>query len=155
VSAPRRILPLIVLVLALGVACTGEGDGEDQPTRTPAETPTSPTPPVPTGPVRFEPGHYRYEFGGVIADLVFDRSDATMDVKNTSGAELAPPALYVIDGTGAREDGVVADATPIPDGESATFVVTFPGSVTDETVGLVILLFGDSNYGAFAPVPVA
>ena len=151
-SAPRRILPLIVLVLALGVACTGEGDGADQPTRTPAETPTSP---VPTGPVRFEPGLYRYEFGGVIADLVFDGSDATMDVKNTSGAELAPPALYVIDGTGAHEDGIVADAAPIPDGEDASFAVTFPDGVTDETVGLVILLFGDSNYGAFAPVPVA
>jgi hypothetical protein len=150
VSAPRRILPLIVFVLALGVACTG--DGEDEPTRTRSETPASP---VPTGPVHFEPGHYRYEFGGVIAELVFDGSDATMDVKNTSGAELAPPSLYVIDGTGAHEDGVVADAAPIPDGESATFVVTFADGVTDETIGLVALLFGDSNYGLFAPVPLA
>jgi hypothetical protein len=150
VSAPRRILPSIVLVAVLGVACTG--DGNDEPTRTPDATPTSP---VPTGPVHFEPGHYRYEFGGVTADLVFDGSDATMDVKNASGAELAPPSLYVIDGSGAHEDGIVADATPIPDGESATFVVTFPAGVTHETIGLVALLFGDSNYGLFAPVPLA
>jgi hypothetical protein len=152
VSAPRRILPLIVLVpvLILGVACTG--DGNDEPTRTPAASPTSP---VPTGPVRFEPGHYRYEFGGVTADLVFDGSGATLDVTNASGAELAAPSLYVIDGSGAHQDGVVTDAAPIPDGESATFDVTFPDSVTDETIGLVDLLFGDSNYGLLAPVPLA
>jgi hypothetical protein len=137
-----------VLVLALGAACTGGGN--DEPTHTPASTPTSP---VPTGPVHFEPGHYRYEFGGVTAELVFDGSGATMDVENASGAELATPALYVIDGSGTRRDGVVADAAPIPDGESATFQVTFPDQVTDESIGLVSLLFGESNWGLFAPVP--
>jgi hypothetical protein len=91
----------------------------------------------------------------VTADLRFDGNDATMDVKNASGAELAAPALYVIEGSGGRRDGVVGDAVPIPDGESATFQVTFPDRVTDKTIGLVILLFGDSNYGAFAPVPAA
>jgi hypothetical protein len=150
VTALRRILPSIVLVVALGVACTGDGD--DGPTSTPSASPTSP---VPTGPVRFEPGAYRYEFGGVTADLLFDGNDATMDVKNASGAELAQPSLYVVDGSGTQRDGLVADAAPIPDGESASFQVTFPDEVTDETIGLVILLFGDSNYGAFAPVPVA
>ena len=149
-SAPRRILSSIVLVIAFGVACTG--DGNDEPTRTPDASPTSP---VPTGPIRFEPGHYRYEFGGVTADLVFEGSGATLAVTNASGAELASPSIYVIDGSGTHVDGVVADAAPIPDGEDATFVVTFPDDVTDETIGLVDLLFGDSNYGLFAPVPVA
>jgi hypothetical protein len=141
---------LIALVVALGVACTG--DGNDQPTRTPAATPTSP---LPTGPVHFEPGHYRYEYGGVIAELVFDGNAATMDVKNGTGAELATPALYVVDGLGTQRDGIVADAAPIPDGESATFQVTFPDQVNEETIGLVVLLFGDSNWGDFAPVPAA
>jgi hypothetical protein len=150
VSSPVRILPSIVFVIALGVACTGDGDGGR--TSSPTATPTSP---VPTGRVRFEPGHYRYEFGGVTANLVFDGSGATMDVKNATGAELATPALYVIEGSGARRDGVVADAAPIPDGESATFQVTFPEQVTEESIGLVILLFGDSNWGDFAPVPAA
>ncbi len=149
-SAPRRILPLFVLVVALGVACTGNGGEGKTPTPT-----ASPTSPVPTGPVHFEPGHYRYEFGGVTADLVFHGSGATMDVKNATGAELAAPALYVVDGTGARRDGVVTDAAAIPDGQSATFQVTFPDQVTEETVGLVVLLFGDSNWGDFAPVPAA
>lgn len=78
-----------------------------------------------------------------------------MDVKNATGAELARPAIYVVEGSGARRDGVVVDAVPIPDGESATFRVTFPDQVTEESVGLVVLLFGDSNWGDFAPVPAA
>jgi hypothetical protein len=141
---------LIVLVVALGVACTGGGG--DGKTLMPTASPTSP---VPTGPVHFEPGHYRYEFGGVTADLVFDGSGATMDVKNATGAELATPGLYVVDGSGIQRDGIVAGAAPIPDGESATFQVTFPDQVTEETIGLVVLLFGDSNWGDLAPVPAA
>ncbi len=86
-------------------------------------------------------------------DVVFDGSDASMDVKNASGAELAAPSLYVVMGTGEQRDGVVTDAATIPDGESATFQVTFPDDVDEQTIGLVILSFGDSNYGAFAPVP--
>ena len=149
-SASRRILPLIVFVAVLGVACTG-GDG-DGPTPAPSSTTTSP---VPTGPVHFEPGHYAYGFNGVTVGLVFDGSDAEMNVKNASGAELAAPSLYVIMGTGARRDGTVTDAAAIPDGETSTFQVTFPDDVDERTVGLVILSFGDSNYGALAPVPVA
>jgi hypothetical protein len=141
---------LIVLAAALGVACTGNGDGGRTPTPT-----ASPASPLPTGPVRFEPGHYRYDFGGVIADLRFDGSGATMDVNNATGAELAAPALYVVDGSGTRRDGVVTDAASIADGESATFQVTFPEQVTEETIGLVVLLFGDSNWGDLAPVPAA
>ncbi len=149
-SAPRRILPLIVLAVAFASGCTGNGGVS--PTPAPTATPMSP---VPTGPVRFEPGHYRYDFGGVTADITFDGSNATMDVKNATGAELAAPAVYVIDGTGAQRDGTVVDSTSIPDGQSATFAVTFPDQVTKESLGLVVLLFGDSNWGDFAPVPAA
>jgi hypothetical protein len=150
VTNPRRILPFIGLLLVLTVACTGSGDGT--PSSTSAAPPSSS---VPTGPVRFQPGEYRYEFGGVTATLSFDGSSATLDVKNVSGADLDLPALYVIDGTGAHMDGTVAAATTIADGASATFQVTFPDSVTPKSIGLVILEFGDSNYGAFAPAPAA
>jgi hypothetical protein len=140
---------MIVLVAVLGIACTGGDD--DQPTPAPSSTTSSP---VPTGPVHFEPGHYAYEFGGVTVGVVFDGSDASMNVKNASGAELAAPSLYVVMGTGAQRDGVVTDATTIPDGESATFQVTFPDDVDERTVGLVVLSFGDSNWGDLAPVHV-
>jgi hypothetical protein len=105
--------------------------------------------------VHFQPGEYRYGFGGVTASLSFDGSAATLEVKNASGAGLAAPGLYVVSGTGEHVDGSVAGAAPIEDGADATFQVTFPDQVTSKTIGLVILLFGDSNYGAFAPAPAA
>ena len=133
----------------VAAACTGGGDGVGTPTL------GSPTSPPPSGPVRFQPGEYSYRIGGITADLSFDTGTATLEVKNASGAPVAAPSLYVIDATGARYDGTVDAASAIPDGDSATFQVTFPDEVKPRTIGLVILLFGDSNYGAFAPVPVA
>jgi hypothetical protein len=151
VRAATRSLTLVPLALLLfAVACTGGGRSDR--TDTPSAVTSSPTP---VGPVRFLPGGYRYAFGGVTATLTFTGSDATMDVKNASGAELAPPGVYVIDGGGARHDGTITDAASIPDGASATFALTFPPDVTPKTIGLVILEFGDSNWGAFAPAPAA
>jgi hypothetical protein len=150
VSPPRRTILLALLVAAVGIACTG---GDDDVTATPNTT--TPTSPPPTGPVHFRSGEYRYEFGGVTATLSFDTGTATMDVTNASGADLEAPGLYVVMGTGSRVDGTVGDASPIADGETATFGVSFPDEVTAKSIGLVILLFGDSNYGAFAPVPAA
>jgi hypothetical protein len=156
VSTARRILPLrglerwLALALALAAACTG--GGATSSTRTPTVAPSSA---IPIGPVHFQPGEYRYVFGGVTASLSFHGSAATLDVTNASGAELAAPGVYVVLGTGEHVDGTLAGAAPIADGGSATFQVTFPNQVTSKTIGLVILLFGDSNYGAFAPVPAA
>lgn len=149
VSTPRPFVASLLLVAVFAVACTSGGGGDG------TSTPGSPTSPPPSGPVRFQAGEYSYRFGGITADLSFDASTATLEVKNTSGAALDSPSLYVIDATGARYDGTVDAASAIPDGGSETFHVTFPGEVKPKTIGLAILLFGDSNYGAFAPVPVA
>lgn len=81
-----------------------------------------------------------------------DGSSGTLQVSNGSGAELGPPGMYVVTRTGEQVDGVVQDAAAVLDGEEATFEVTFPDPVTEGTVGLVILLFGDDNYGAMTPV---
>jgi hypothetical protein len=140
-----------MLALVLTTACTGGGG--DGSSKTPTIAP--PTSAVPTGPVRFQPGEYRYAFGGVTASLSFNGSAATLEVKNASGADLAVPGLYVVSGTGEHVDGTVAAAAPIADGSTATFQVSFPDQVSSKTIGLVILLFGDSNYGAFAPAPAA
>jgi len=150
VTHPRRILPLLCLVLLLAGACT-KGGG-NTPSRTTSVVPSSP---VPTGPVRFEPGEYRYAFGGVTASLSFEGSDATLEVKNASGNDLDPPGVYVIQGTGERVDGTVAGAAAVADGATGTFQVSFPKSVTEKSIGLVILEFGDANWGAFAPAPAA
>jgi hypothetical protein len=105
--------------------------------------------------VEFVPGAFRYEFGGVTAELTLDGSaTGTLDVKNGTGAELAAPALYLITGDDARVDATLADPSAIPDGGQASFQVSFDGPVDVATLGLVILEFGDENYGGMAPVPV-
>jgi hypothetical protein len=50
--------------------------------------------------------------------------------------------------------GEVSDAAPVAAGDTAAFTITFPDDVTYDETGLVVLLFGDENWGAFAPVPV-
>jgi hypothetical protein len=49
-------------------------------------------------------------------------------------------------------DAAIADAAAIADGDEATFRVTFADPIDIATLGLVILEFGDSNYGGMAPV---
>jgi hypothetical protein len=141
----------LAVVCALAAACTGDDGGDGGST---GPTPTGSAPPtVDQGPVEFVPGAFRYEFGGVTAGLTLDADAAgTLDVKNASGAELAAPAIYLITGEDARVDATIADAAAIPDGDEATFPVSFADPVDIATLGLVILEFGDSNYGAMAPV---
>ena len=75
-----------------------------------------------------------------------------MEVDNGSGYELGKPDLYVLDGVTTKTfDGKVIDAKPIADGATGDFQVSFPTEVTPKSLGLVILLFGSDNYGAFAP----
>jgi hypothetical protein len=47
-------------------------------------------------------------------------------------------------------EGTVQSPAAISDGETATFDVTFEG-IQVHNIGLVILLLGADNYGAFVP----
>jgi hypothetical protein len=154
---PRtRSLAVLLLVACLAAAsCTGDDDGGDGGSASGPTSPVSAPPTVDQGPVDFVPGSFRYEFNGVTAELTLDADAAgTLDVKNASGAGLAVPALYLITGEDARLDATIADAAAIADGEEATFQVSFADPVDVATLGLVILEFGDQNYGGMAPVPV-
>ncbi|MEP6477372.1 MAG: hypothetical protein ABJC60_08880 [Actinomycetota bacterium] len=144
-SLRRFVVPLAVLGL-LGGACTG-GDAP-----VPSTTQSfSATPPTSSAPA-FTPGSFRYQNAGLQVALTLDGNTGTMDVDNGSGYGLGKPDLYVLDGlTGTQIDGKVLDAQPVPDGQQATFQVQFPPQVTPKSLGLVILLFGSDNYGAFAP----
>jgi hypothetical protein len=148
----RAGAPTFLLLLALSAAaCTG---GSRPPTATVASSsPPGGGPATSNTVVHFKPGQYRYSFNNVTATLSFAGQTATMDVKNGSGAALGAPGIYVITGTDQRLDAKVADAAAVPDGGDATFQVTFPSGATLQTIGLIVLKFGDSNYGAFAPVP--
>jgi hypothetical protein len=84
--------------------------------------------------------------------LHLKENTGTMQVQNKTGHGLDAPHLYVEDGTdGHRIDGKVVGAVPIANGETKTFEVQFPPAVSPKEIGLVILLFGTLNFGAFAP----
>lgn len=136
-------------------ACTGKSKDDGT-----AHTSAISTPPATCGPatsnedVTFKPGAYRYGFNAVNATLTFTGDHtATLAVKNGSGVQIGAPSVYAISGTGARYDSQVADPAAIDDGASSSFPVTFPSQISPKTAGLLVLKFGDSNYGAFAPVP--
>ena len=135
-----------MLLIALA-ACTG--DGSEVTSTASAGADTSPTD---AGATTFSPGTFRYQNAGLQVALQLEANTGTMDVDNGSGFALGKPDLYVLDGvTGEHIDGKVLDAQPVQDGAQATFQVQFPPAVTPKSLGLVILLFGSDNYGAFAP----
>jgi hypothetical protein len=154
VSPFRRTVVPVVLLTALAAACTGGGDDEPsaQPTSAscaPGECVVSTDP----GDIAYQPGEYEYTFNGVTANFSLD--SGTLEVKNDSPAEIGKPGMYVISGDDQRYEASVEAPAVIPQGESATFTVTFPDQVDDTSVGLMVLLFGGSNFGAMHPVPVA
>lgn len=143
----RRLHSAILLVLIGLAACTSS---PAQSSQTPHASSQSTSSPSPVGPIT--PGEFRYQNAGLDVALTLKTNTGAMVVDNGSGHDLGRPDLYVLDGTnGKRIDGKVLQAAPIPDGDKATFRVEFPPEVNDKELGLVILLFGADNYGAFAP----
>ena len=93
---------------------------------------------------------YRYANPGLLATMSLDGDSGTLTIENDTGGELPPPGFYVLDArTGDRVGGEVKDPTVIPNGEMKTFRVSFSGLGIKE-IGLVILVIGHDNYGAFA-----
>lgn len=128
------------------VGCTGDGSS--------APISTSSTPPseTPTAPTVITPGEFSYTNAGLVVTLELHTNVGTMVVDNGTDHDLAKPDLQVIDGTtGLLIDGKVLDAAAVAQGEAATFDVQFPRGVDEKSLGLVLLLFGSDNYGAFAP----
>jgi hypothetical protein len=145
----RSLVAPLCVVAVLAVACTGDGSTTTSGVPTSASSQPSNSGSVPP---TFTPGHFEYSNAGLTVTLELKEHTGTMEVDNGSGHDLGKPDLYVIDGVTTRQfDGKVLDAAPIPDGDQATFQVQFPPEVTPKSLGLVILLFGADNYGAFAP----
>ena len=138
-------LPLALLAL-LATACHGNAS-QVQSTTPPTSVPTSKSP---TSAV-ITPGEFRYVTPGLLVTLELKTNTGTMMVRNSSGEDLGKPGLYVFDQSGKRINGKVLAAAPVADGAKATFRVQFPSEVNDKTEGLVVLLFGGNNFGAFAP----
>ncbi|HET7308850.1 MAG TPA: hypothetical protein VFJ54_01860, partial [Actinomycetota bacterium] len=97
------------------------------------------------------PGTATYEYAneGLLVTVALDGSEGTLEVENDSEHDLDPPGLYVEDAVDGHEiDGEVVDSAPVGAGESATFDVTLD-DITVDDIGLLVLLFGADNYGAF------
>jgi hypothetical protein len=140
-------VPLVLTALLAG-SCTNDGADGGPSTQTPSATATA-TDPVPQA-VR---GAYSYSNAGLKASVRFEpNGGATLEIANDTGRTLPKPALYVENAsTGKEIDGKVLSSAAIPDGKTSTFDVTFPPEVRPETIGLLILLLGSDNYGAFVP----
>jgi hypothetical protein len=141
-----RLAALLCLAIALG-ACTG-GEGGST-----GSTGASTTSEVPTPAQTFTgaPGAATYEYAneGLLVTVDLDGSDGTLEVENDSEHDLDPPGLYVEDAADGHEiDGEVVDSEPVAAGETATFDVRLDDIAVDD-IGLLVLLFGADNYGAF------
>jgi hypothetical protein len=147
----RRLSAVLVLVVIASVACTDETQSPTGPSTPPSSAAAPPT--KDSGDVDFQLGEFEYSWEGVDIRFSLDGSTGTLDVDNGSGARLGAPGLYAILGDGTRSDATIGDPGGIADGERASFDVTFPASVDETTIGLIVLLFGGNNWGALAPVP--
>jgi hypothetical protein len=141
-----RVVVLLLLAITLG-ACTGD-DGDAT-----APSGPSPTSDVPTPAQTFTgaPGTAVYEYAneGLLVTLELDGSEGTLQVDNGSANDLDVPGVYVKDAVDGHEiDGEVVASTPVAAGERATFDVRLDGITVDD-IGLLVLLFGTDDYGAF------
>jgi hypothetical protein len=142
------VLSLIVAVAPVA-SCTKSGDAGPGATGTTERGSAAVTPVrTATGP----PGTavYRYSNQGLVATMSLDGNTGALAIENDTGRELPQPGFYILDArNGDRVNGQVKDAVSIPNGETNTFRVSF-GGLGINNIGLVILLMGHDNYGAFA-----
>lgn len=138
------VLPAVVLAL-VAAACTGSSSSSPPPTPSAEES-------LDVGPIPQKPTDYVLAMSGVSAEFKPDDEGGTLSVTNESGEEIAAPGLYVLDArSGRRISGTVEDSTSIADGKGASFSVTFPAAFDPDNIGLVALLVGNADYGAFLP----
>jgi hypothetical protein len=147
-----RFVALALAFAALLIACTDDGNGEE-PTGPGATGGTGNTTdgvgptPVTTGPAAR--GTYEYVNAGLRVIVEIDGAAGTMEVENGTERELESPDFYILDARDGTEiEGEVAEPAPTPAGETATFTISFEG-IEVRNIGLLVLLFGTDNYGAF------
>lgn len=147
-----RLLALsLVIVLATALsACTGDdGDGDGDGTGPSGAVTGATGGPTPVVSGSATSGTYEYVNAGLRVILRLDGDGGTLEVENGSGHELGRPGFYILGAIdGAEFDGDVAAAAAIPDGETATFDVSFEGIQVGD-IGAIALLFGEDNYGLF------
>jgi hypothetical protein len=145
-----RSVSLGLVSLVAFAACTGD---DDPPTATASAGGETSTSAVPTPAETFTgaPGTatYTYALDGLTVTVELDGSEGTMRVENDTEHDLDAPDVYVLDAADGHEvEGEVVASAPVAAGDSAMFDVTLDG-VGVEDIGLLVLLLGADNYGAF------
>lgn len=139
----RTAATAVLLAATAAAACTsstGGADGSPTPTAVVTQTPTS------------SAMDYTYARSGVSARLRYTPGGGVLTIANKSGEEIPQPGVYLLRAEdGRRVEGTVAGAAPLPNGASRTYRVTFAASFARRDVGLILLLIGRDNYGAFIP----
>jgi len=143
-STGRFVALALASALLIG-ACTG-GDEQAGGTGTSGSQDTGPTPAQSLTPGA---GTFTYENAGLKVTVDIQGTTGTMQVDNGTDNGLEVPGLYVLDAVdGHQIDVEVLQGAPIAAGDSATFDVAL-GQVDVDAIGLLVLLFGKDNYGAF------
>ena len=143
----RLVTLALTLALALAACTSDEERNGDVSGPTGGTTGTGAT--GPTGAISVPPGSsvYRYVNAGLVATLDLDAG--TLEIRNETGRELPKPGFYVLDARdGTQVDGQVRSAEPVLADETATFDVVLDG-IERKNIGLVVLLMGQDNLGAF------
>jgi hypothetical protein len=135
-----RVALLVTLSILFASACTGGGSNGSGT----SSGITSPSFSVPPGTTL-----YVYSFGGLVAGMLLRDGRGTLEIRNDTGRELPPPGFYILAAKdGHRVEGSVASPAAVPEGRTVTFQVSFTG-LAEEDIGLIVLLMGADNYGAF------
>ncbi|MEX0651801.1 MAG: hypothetical protein WD186_07225 [Actinomycetota bacterium] len=137
----RRVSAVALVAVAL-VACTGV----DDPTE-PSEGPPQTSPP----PITSTDSYVFTDAAGIEARLTIEEEGAVLTLTNDTGAELPEPGVFVLDARdGARTDWQVVDGGSVAEGETE-WQVERPPAPEAKHIGLVVLLLGGEDYGAFVP----
>lgn len=143
-----RSVTLVVVAAALVAGCTDQGGDATGPTGE-IETTAVPTPAETfTG----APGtaEFTYVFGGLVVTVELEGNTGTIVVDNGTEREVGAPGVYVLDSLDGHEiGGEVSAAGPVAPGERETFDLAVEGITNAEDIGLLVLLLGADNYGAF------
>ena len=145
----RRLTALLLAVVAV-LALAGCKNNTPKATSSPGGTSTgAETEPV-AAPI--EKGTYSYQAYGIHATIKPDGDQWSLTVKNNTGHNLGKPALYAEDShDGHQIDATLEGSEPLANGKEVTLPITWDlPSFNPPDIGLVILEFGDENFGAFA-----
>lgn len=146
-QSTRRFAALALVSTLLLGACTG-GDGGSGDGGTGGLTGPQDTGPTPAASFTPGVGEFTYENAGLRVTADIEGATGTVAVDNGSDNDLDPLGLYVLDAVDGHEVEVqVQGSAPVAAGEEATFEIALDTDV--DQIGLLILLFGKDNYGAF------